>query len=1398
MFFFEEPDYNKLLSYQELGEAGTIDVGSSFLDTFIYEDLSVSKTRNLDYEKMQDVIRAHSVAPELWTQGYEEPELIEGEGLGIDIINDVRKQTYQAQTDRRLSDYEGIVEPNIEMLKKLDPEIRNINEIDQAIIDKAKALREKYEQTAARATPWDAFWGTMGGGVVGAMNDPLNVSTMFIGPGATSFAGGFLRGVAAAFGKSAAVNIGVESVIQPAVFDYKKEIESPYELRDALMNIGFAGIGGGILGGAGYTILRGFNKLSARGELTPAQQRIGDYIQQIQSIADNTDVYTARQLEAHVEALVRIDADLKEGRIPDFEQLNNRIEKIYLEDFGKEINGTQADIVELSAKRQELAQRFRSDVYELQSELKQKFEGRMRPDEVEDAQSLSGSAYIRNKPGISLDAVRSAQKADWEAGEAETKLKAHDDAVQAHIAFKESRKANGDQVKLKERLDKMDAQLQEKTTYLDAAKKARQEYIKTQSEKARLAIPDAPTDSPKQKAFKKVVNRMLANMGASNIKVNVYEGDMPVLNASDDGVRFSLSKKDLPVGKVEADELIEDVPYIENFDFLEGAVIKPTLADLTDAGTVYRGIDSSEVDPVPLQGGPDFPFLKSSQRGEVVWAASGKSTPTKMKGSDYVVVAAMDSKAHKSNATNTHAVFDTVEAYVRDKRITKKNMQSIDAHIRKVLPDFPGIANRRKFHRYIEGMTFETRAKLVDQLASAKAQSLGVPNIDKILRKTVSKRYAGYNKGDALLIIKVDQDQPTIKLGENGTHVHESYEYGIKGKVVGRFHSGVSMETLFPDWFAQRRAKLKSEGKTATSANDYRAFSLALPKQTVTREIIDQLPVNPYANIVSPRQVRLSLDMVKGIWRDSSQSVKDGGVSPMDFSKALEASDASASLTIYSPTEVKKGIKDGTMSVYRLSDSEIYFGLKRGYSYLDEYGVDHPELGPNEVALVGVVNNEVAAKGVGAPSVVLKAIEQGATVLDCFAVKSKKHPNGFLPDTYARFGFEAIESVAFDPSYVTKQQLQDLKKLWSDNGWNESDGYPDIVIMKWRGDDGARTKATQRFDQEDIVGIDTSRVDADVAEARAAFQARLSESTGQPAGINRGSDSGSVRTDNGNRGSSRAHSVVREVLGLKDHELKNLGITRSEVEEIRSLLGERFSKQGSTIEAAIDPETGELHLNIDAFESDEHLMRVLREEVIGHYGLRQTLGSKFQTVINDIKSAAYHNKELRQTWIDLSGVDPRTKQVINENAPYAGMADDVIADEMISKLAREELSFSETTLAKLMSFITKALRAVGLVKNPITMSEMQALVIRSERQLKRGAVQNNTPIRVTGFDSRNDTEADQPLEEIIESEANATVKGEDDGSEIIDTQGNRVNYYESLKDSQRQLDAIDTLRICAL
>lgn len=535
MFFFNEPDYDNLPSYQELGVAGAVDVGSTMFDTFMFEDLSNSKTRNLDNAKWQDVVKAQRAAPELFIEGYEKPELIEGSGHAIDIINQARKETYQLQTGIRVSDYDDIVAPNIEKLKELDPEIRNISEIDQAIIDKAKELREKYEKTAARASSWDAFWGSLGGGALGAMADPINIMTMPIGVGATSLTGGLLRGIATAFGKTAAIGMGAEAAIQPLVYDYKKEIDSPYDLGDALMNIAFAGVGEGILGGAGHVILRGFKRLGDKGEITNAQQRVGDYIKQIQDIADNNEVFTAKQLEAHVEALVTIEKDIREGRIPDIKQLNERIERIYLEDFGKVIHGTQAEIVELSAKRQELAQRFREDVYQQQKEWQSKFDGRMRPDDVEQAKSVQGSAYIGNKPGISLKAVRGAQKADWESGEAGLKLDAHNEAVDAHLSFKGSRKAHGDQVKLKERLGEMDVQLEAKTKYLDAAKKAREVYLKTQAEKARKAIPDAPTDNVKQITMTGLSNK--SNPDADKPLEEILESEAnATLKGEDEGV----------------------------------------------------------------------------------------------------------------------------------------------------------------------------------------------------------------------------------------------------------------------------------------------------------------------------------------------------------------------------------------------------------------------------------------------------------------------------------------------------------------------------------------------------------------------------------------------------------------------------------------------------------------------------------------------------------------------------------------------------------------------------------------------------------------------------------------------------------------------------------------------
>jgi hypothetical protein len=92
----------------------------------------------------------------------------------------------------------------------------------------------------------------------------------------------------------------------------------------------------------------------------------------------------------------------------------------------------------------------------------------------------------------------------------------------------------------------------------------------------------------------------------------------------------------------------------------------------------------------------------------------------------------------------------------------------------------------------------------------------------------------------------------------------------------------------------------------------------------------------------------------------------------------------------------------------------------------------------------------------------------------------------------------------------------------------ESDDYPDIVVMKWRGSDDFRQNATRRFDAEDFRGADNSPAREPLAEARTISEGRDLRSTEESlsGGSDLGNDPGPVRTGDRNRGSSRAHFDV--------------------------------------------------------------------------------------------------------------------------------------------------------------------------------------------------------------------------------------------------------------------------------
>ena len=55
----------------------------------------------------------------------------------------------------------------------------------------------------------------------------------------------------------------------------------------------------------------------------------------------------------------------------------------------------------------------------------------------------------------------------------------------------------------------------------------------------------------------------------------------------------------------------------------------------------------------------------------------------------------------------------------------------------------------------------------------------------------------------------------------------------------------------------------------------------------------------------------------------------------------------------------------------------------------------------------------------------MKAISEGGIKLDCF--------DGFLPKLYAKFGFEPVAKVKFDPNFQPA-------------GWKDEFGTPDICV----------------------------------------------------------------------------------------------------------------------------------------------------------------------------------------------------------------------------------------------------------------------------------------------------------------------------------------------------------------
>lgn len=607
-----------------------------------------------------------------------------------------------------------------------------------------------------------------------------------------------------------------------------------------------------------------------------------------------------------------------------------------------------------------------------------------------------------------------------------------------------------------------------------------------------------------------------------------------------------------------------DLPIINPQD-LVGKRVGSLMADLTRAGGHYSGIDSSRLDnPEVMMGGPGYGVLPESQLKKLAWAVQGKGAGTAKlnKNSDYIAVHAMNQDSHLSNASMANSVAKTIQAYLRDNRVPKENLQSLNNLIRngakskeeKGLENFSGLEHPDA-PKEIKKMTFEARRKMFQILDTVPAQNLGAPNINKIARATLGQESAGVPYGHAMMLIEVPKgaSQALVRLGEeSGLPVHPSYDWGIHGRVVGRFAHPVAPEVLHQTWFDAKNEENKTKvTKAGRPPNLRRSFEMALPVTTITQNIADRLPHTPH-DIQSSKAAQLALNAFNDRWNDTETPVTNGGVGAAKFSRALRDSDSSSTLTQYSEKNINDMKKTGKFTGYKLKNGEIYFGLKRGTNYAENYGFEHPELTPNETSLVSVVNNEPGAKGIGGAPVVLKAIQHGATALDAYAVPTDKHLNGFLPDFYSHFGFQELGRVPFDPKFVTEHQLADMKHEWRKTGWDESrHGMPSMSIMKWKGSDEDRPDAVRRFIAQGGEGFGIGDNSKNVRSASQPARPGTGPLVGTPSGQHGFSDAsgdrGAVRADNVPRPADRFTRTLSAVKKLTPFEIPSLGLDPNEI-----------------------------------------------------------------------------------------------------------------------------------------------------------------------------------------------------------------------------------------------------------
>ena len=420
-----------------------------------------------------------------------------------------------------------------------------------------------------------------------------------------------------------------------------------------------------------------------------------------------------------------------------------------------------------------------------------------------------------------------------------------------------------------------------------------------------------------------------------NTEDNSFEDNnadvMPPEQIRADGIQFSLRRV----------EEINDAPEITMQD-LVGQTVFPILADLTAAGYVYMGKE--------LRGGPYYTLLPSNSKAGLIWANDGKGVASikNKKAARGVIglVIAMKQDSHATNNTVANIIFRAVEDEIQKGSVAEADIPKLDEIVRglaartvtknrkvdgkkvketkQVFPkfaDFPGFSDREASEKFLRAMPFEARGLFFQEMTKPTVEDLGLGVVRKVINDTVEPDLRGLNMGDVVMAIRFDPNADTIELGEKtGTPEHDSYRYGVKGTVIGKFKRPISFQNVFVDLMDERRA-----AGTDRPAGNYRSLTLRKPEQVITQEIANAVSQEAYKTFKSPAEAKAAVASAAGEWNLIERPT---GAGVKEF---LRTSRIYGEGKVPSFVEAKKLIKDVDLKIFRLGETENWFAIeKRG------------------------------------------------------------------------------------------------------------------------------------------------------------------------------------------------------------------------------------------------------------------------------------------------------------------------------------------------------------------------------------------------------------------------------------------------------------------------------------